>query len=391
MLRKLLATFLVLLLLAASYGREAQADDCAGLPEGSNEKVTCYENKIKESQGQQKTLASTISYLDNKIALTRSEVEQTTIEISRLEKDVATLSVKIGRLDESLTDVSKLLVHRVGAIYKRSYIKPFYLFFSSGGFSEFFEKNKYLKVAQQNDKKLLLEMQESKDTFEAQKDLKEVKQEELEEKRALLDQQKAALGGQIQSKQKLLSVTQNDERKYQSLLATARAEMAAIRSILAGYGKEEEKGQVNEGSKIATIIPGSSTCSTGAHLHFEVSNNKVNANPASYLKSKDVDWDLCGWWPDCDSSFAFLGSWNWPINGKPRITQGFGMTGYAKTGAYSGGQHTGIDMISSDLTVKAVKTGTLYQGSIACGGGTLTYAKMKHQDSNIDTYYLHVY
>ena len=67
------------------------------------------------------------------------------------------------------------------------------------------------------------------------------------------------------------------------------------------------------------------------------------------------------------------------------------MTGYARTGAYSGGQHTGLDMVSGDSAVKAVKAGTFYQGSIACGGGTLTYAKVKHQGSNIDTYYLHVY
>jgi len=386
--RLAIALLLVGLLLVPSA---AIADECAGLADGSNEKVVCYENKIKESRGQQQTLASTIAYLDNKISLKLAEIAQTEEEVETVEEEIATLSVKIGRLDINLNDVSQLLVSRVGASYKRSLFKPIFMLFSSGGLTDFFERNKYLQAAQLNDRKILLELQTSRDMHQEQKDLKQEKQEELEDLKATLQQQKAALGGQIQSKQELLSVTQNDERKYQSLLATARAEMAAIRSILAGYGKEEEKGQVNEGNKIATIIPGISACSNGTHLHFEVSNNKVTANPAGYLKNKDVDWDLCGWWPDCDSPFAFLGSWNWPINGKPRITQNFGMTGYAKTGAYNGGPHTGVDMVSSDLTIKAVKPGTLYQGSIACEGGTLTYVKIKHQSSNIDTYYLHVY
>ena len=67
------------------------------------------------------------------------------------------------------------------------------------------------------------------------------------------------------------------------------------------------------------------------------------------------------------------------------------MTAYAKTGAYSGGPHTGLDMVSDDLVVKAVKTGTLYKGAIGCGGGVLSYVKVDHQGSNIATYYLHVY
>ena len=122
-------------------------------------------------------------------------------------------------------------------------------------------------------------------------------------------------------------------------------------------------------------------------MHFEIGNNGVNVNPAGYLKSKEVEWNTC-WLGECDQ-FSFSGSWNWPINGKPIITQGYGMTAYAKSGAYGGGPHTGLDMVSGDLAVKAVKNGTLYRGSIGCGGGTLRYVKVE-QDNNIDTYYLHV-
>jgi len=166
--------------------------------------------------------------------------------------------------------------------------------------------------------------------------------------------------------------------------------MAAIQSIIAGGGQEEKAGEVNEGTRIASIISGRSACSTGTHLHFEAGENGKNINPANYLKSQDADWDLCGWWPDCDGPFSFTGSWNWPVNGKPRITQGYGMTAYAKTGAYNGGPHTGIDMVSDDLVVKAVKAGTLYKGNIGCGGGVLRYVKVEQKDSNIATYYLHV-
>jgi murein DD-endopeptidase MepM/ murein hydrolase activator NlpD len=165
--------------------------------------------------------------------------------------------------------------------------------------------------------------------------------------------------------------------------------MEAIQSIIAGKGEETLVGEINLGGRIASIIIGTSACSTGTHLHFEVANNGANVNPASLLKSQDVDWDLCGWY-GCDSPFSFSGSWDWPVNGRPRVTQGYGMTAYARSGAYGGREHSGLDMVSEDLMIKAVKEGKLYRGSIACGGGTLRYVRVEHKEDGYDTYYLHV-
>ena len=84
------------------------------------------------------------------------------------------------------------------------------------------------------------------------------------------------------------------------------------------------------------------------------------------------------------------GSWDWPIDQNIMISQGFGMTPYARAGAYNGGPHTGIDMYStSGLGIKAVKGGKLVRGGIACGGGTLRYKKVDQGDGAV-SYYLHV-
>lgn len=393
MLRK----FLVLILIGLMFGLVLPVgaltlDECNA--KSGEDKARCLtdltaelESKIQEARGQQKTLASTITYLDNKIALTRAEVEKTEQALKILEEEITTLSVKISRLNTDLDAISKLLVSRIGADYKRGLFKPMYMLFASGGFSDFFERNKYLQSVQQNDRSILLELQNSKDLHEKQKQEKEIKQAAAETLREKLASQKTALGGQRSSKQELLDLTKNNEQKYQSIMAAAKAEMAAIQSILAGYGQEVKVGGINEGDRIATIISGSSACSTGGHLHFEIGNNGANVNPTNYLRSQDVEWDTC-WLGECDR-FSFSGSWNWPINGKPRITQGYGMTAYARSGAYGGGPHTGIDMVSDDLVVKTVKKGTLYRGSIGCGGGTLRYVKVE-QENEIDTYYLHV-
>ncbi|MBU0618744.1 hypothetical protein KKD62_00750 [Patescibacteria group bacterium] len=388
MKRKLfLLNLLFCLVFFSSYTRVLHAQDCGNNSGCWQDKIDEYQSKINELQGQAQTLASTISYLNSKIKLTETEIAKTEIDIEVLKDEVNELSFRIYGLNVSLNQTAQRLKQRIISSYKRYQIKPFYYLLSSKLSPAHL---KYMYVAEQQDKQLLLEMEQARINYDAQKDLKETKQAEQEALIKKLAGQKATLAQQQSSKQGLLATTKNDEQQFQQLLAKARAEYSAIQAIMAGQGTEIEVGGIGEGEQIASIISGISPCSRGTHLHFEVAVNNTRSNPANYLQSKDVDWDLCGWWPDCDSTFSFTGSWNWPINGKPRITQGYGMTGYAKTGAYRGGPHTGLDMVSDDLQVKSVKPGVLYRGSISCGGGTLRYVKVDHGDSDIDTYYLHI-
>ena len=237
-----------------------------------------------------------------------------------------------------------------------------------------------------NDRRLLLTMEEIRLNYDEQKQQKEEKQKELEALKNQLAKQKADLAKQKKDKEYLLTVTQNDEKRYQDLMARAQAELEAIQAIIAGRGEEEEIGEVKEGEKIATIIAGKSACSTGTHLHFEVRDGDIPRNPANYLSNTSVIWDNAP-----DGPFSFSGSWRWPIDQPIRITQGYGYTFYARVMRYYGGNpHTGIDMVSDNRAVYAVKDGVLYNGSIKCGGGYLRYVRVKHKDSNISTYYLHV-
>ncbi len=118
--------------------------------------------------------------------------------------------------------------------------------------------------------------------------------------------------------------------------------------------------------------------------------NGTHRNPAGYLSSISASWNN-----GPDDSFAFTGDWDWPVDNPAKINQGYGMTYYASVRrAYGGAPHTGIDMFSKssgDYSVRAVKDGTLYRGSISCGGGLLRYVRVDHDDGDeMSTYYLHV-
>jgi septal ring factor EnvC (AmiA/AmiB activator) len=374
---------LVLLLLATALIRPIGAQENDDALEKKKSEIEELQAKLSEIQGQRQTLAQTINYINTRIQLTQKQIENTEFEITVLEEEVEALSGKIAVLDTNLEKITTILVNRINTSYKKtSSVQPIYLLLTSDGLNQFLKSYKYLRVGQRHDQIVMFELEKARSTFNEQKEDKEEKTIELEQAKRRLESQKAGLDQQQREKQELLQLTRNDERQYQTLLSQAKAELAAIQAVIAGKGTETKVRDVAEGDKIASVIVGASACSTGTHLHFEATKDKSRINPFSILKSISLTWD------NADSQTNGSGSWNWPLNEPIRVTQSYGYTSYSSR--YAGNFHTGIDIVnSSDMTIKSVKSGTLYRGSIACGGGTLRYVKVTHDDG-YDTYYLHV-
>ena len=346
-------------------------------------KIVCLEDVTAKCGKQRVDLTSQINYMDNQIKLTTSKITQTQLKIDQLEEEIAALSAKIDRLEESLGHLSEVLLVRIVETYKRGNTPTFHLLFSSGGFSDFLTRLKYIKIVQAHDKKLMFQMQETKDNYTDQRQVREEKKQEQENLRRQLEQQKATLAQQIKDKQTLLEVTRNDERRYQELLAAARAEQAAFEGAMRQALALLKNGTpIEEGTQIALIgNSGAPACSTGSHLHFETRRNGNPENPAGFLKNISVTYD-----DDKVGRMNFTGDWNWPIS-DPRITQEYGMSYWARLGWYNGGPHTGIDMTSTNSIIKAPKKGTLYKGSASCRGVGMNFVAIDHGDGLISWYW----
>lgn len=359
-------------------------DDCEKNP-GDNvgECIDILSKKVNDLSLEKKTLTSQIAQFDTQIQLTQLKIRDAQATIDQLEKEINVLGFRIGYVTENIQKLEVLVKKRIVATYQQSFVSNLELVLASNDFSDLILRVQYLKQVQENDRRILASLNQTRSNYANQKDDRESKQAQIEENKKKLLGLKTSLDSQKAEKQAFLRVTQNDESKYQRLLAQAQAEVA----IAFGGGTETYIRDVRSGDSIGSVIYGRSGCSTGTHLHFEVHKNGNVDDPNNYLSSTSFDYP----YSESDSgSINPHGSLPWPISSPIHITQGYGMTPYAQSGTYNGNPHFGIDMYTDSSTVRAIKDGKLYGGFYSgCSYGPLIYAKVKHDDG-LDTLYLHM-
>jgi len=277
------------------------------------------------------------------------------------------------------------LVERIDAVYQLGRFEPWQIFLTADNINDVFNRIKYLRLVQIYDKKKIYASQQAKTDYNNQKEIFEGKEAEAKVLGAKLEDYSSQLEAEKGGKQQLLSVTRNDEARYQRLLAEARAE----RAIVLGGGTEVFLRNVNEGDLIGSVINSASGCSTGRHLHFSVYQGKTARDPSEYLSSKSFSYSYS------DGQYGYYGTidprggYPWPLEDPIKVNQGYGSHGFAQQ-FYPSGFHDGIDMDGGSLNVRAVRPGKLYEGTYSCSNGPLTYAKIEHEDGLI-TWYLHIY
>jgi len=356
--------------------------------ESESEKLERLSNEIEQYEQELGKLKSQASTLSNQIAQYDAQIRLTTLKIAQTEEKILLLGGRIDQLETSLTALTKAFTSRVVYTYKMSRLNEAYLMLIfSSDLNSAISSFHYLQKIQEADRDLLVRLEKAQVDYRDQKSDQEELQGQLEE-------QKSVLGAQKTAKAVLLEQTRNDERRYQQLLSAVRAEFEAIQAILAGKGQEEEVGKVSVGQRIASIIQGASCNSSGSHLHFIIRQGTATQNPFSYLRS-GIDYENCSG-SSCGSNdgdpFSPTGGWDWPINPKIKFSQGYGST-WAVRNTWVGRVyqfHNGVDIRSNSTEVKAVKTGTLFRGSYGTGSCRLRYVRVDHEDSDLDTLYLHI-
>ena len=212
--------FVTLFVLLFTLISPVKAQDCSG---DVNTRISCYESNISKLKDSGKTLSNQILQFDSSMKLTELKIAQT-------EEQIGLLVGRIDQLEGSLESLSLAFSGRALETYKMARVgDPFLLLLSADNLTEVFTRFSYLKKIQDGDITLLQRLQSAQDTYKTEK----TDQEELQNK---LETQKAQLNTQKLAKKALLDQTKNDEKKYQTLLTEAKAQLAALSRFVGSQG-----------------------------------------------------------------------------------------------------------------------------------------------------------
>lgn len=221
--------FFVFIIFIATHFSQAQNTDLTN-------KIKEYEQKLVDIRNQKNTLSSQIQQMDTQISLTELQVQRSEQKIIETQSEIEKLGSRIDNLDTSLNTLSKLLLKQIARGYKTRSVSLIELLFEARDISELTNKIKYQRSTQNNNQKLLVQVQEAKSSYEEQKVIREQKKQELNQLVTNLNNQKASLKTQQAQKEQLLAETNNDETTYQQLLAQAEAQLKGFGRFVANQG-----------------------------------------------------------------------------------------------------------------------------------------------------------
>ncbi len=219
---KTLLFFFLALIFTLAFVPSVKAQSCNNEAECSS-LIEEYTNQITKLQGQANTLKNQIAQFDAQIKLTG-------IKITDTENKIKLLGDRIDQLEVSLTSLNKAFESRAIETYKLSRFEVGLVYIlTASNISDAVSKYHYLQKIQEEDRSLLLRLEEAQTAYEGEKTEQEILQEQLETQKAKLNTQKIA-------KNSLLTATKSDETKYQQLLAQAKAQLSAFRSFVSRQG-----------------------------------------------------------------------------------------------------------------------------------------------------------
>ncbi|TSC68143.1 MAG: peptidase M23 [Parcubacteria group bacterium Gr01-1014_66] len=304
------------------------------------EEIAAYQKTLQETTAQSKTLQQEVTRIETQVKKLNSDMRLTQKRIIATELQIEDFDGNIIKNESKMEVQRRALAETLQAVYQTDGNSLMEVFLQHEHLSDFFgslEDIQHLEQSIHDDLASLRELktvlQDERAARTQQKDSLSKLNRELENRRAIEEDAK-------QSKKILLTVTKNEEARYQQLLREREAKREAM---LAETQRIEDQ--------LRQLI-----------------------NPSVLPESHQ-------------------GVLGWPLKGNVVLTQNFGNTPYSQI-LYNGKPHNGIDIRAPIGTpIYAAESGEVWEtGNTDAFPGCLSYGKwvlIKHPN-NLSTLYAHL-
>lgn len=315
-------------------------------------------------ESQISSIGDRLTQLESQAAEAKKEQAQTQQRITQL---TAASQALLSKLEAQAADVDRkraALKEAISRDYQRHPDSAVMMLAENGSVSETLARAKYREVVQDHEDKLAQDAQAAADQLQQQKDEYDSQKRETELLQHQLADLAQGIAAQQAETQDLLANRGNEAVYLANRIAQAKAAQDALLAGVGGsalWGTYADGAQVHRGDVIG--FEGSTGNSTGCHTHFSVIAGGHWVNPQSYIDGGVLRR------PD--------GS----------VTQGYGMTDWARSGAYGGAIHNGVDFVQPcGAPVRAAADGTVIRDNRTDGSGFGHYLMIRHAGGLITLY-----
>lgn len=296
-----------------------------------------YKGTIVQKQKEADTLKrqidilnAQIRQLEIKIAITDRQISATKFEIVGLEAQIFEKGENIGKKKQAMGEMVQFL-------YERDRLNLFAILLKNPTISSFTNEAKQAENISRKLVGLLIDLKKQKKELEEDKTQLEQKRAELENLNQKQTTQKISLSGNKSGKEQLLVQTRGQEARYQRLLNEIEKKEAEFFAEL----QKLESEAVQKGAFIVRVTAAS----------VPPKGSKI---------------------------------FRWPYEDYI-LTQGYGLTSYARRGAYGGAPHNGIDFTAGAGTpIRPVADGAILASGFNNGFGN--WVAVRHPNNLVSVY-----
>jgi len=271
-----------------------------------------YEAALREVGAEKSTLQSTINRLSLERKKVLADLNYTDNKISSTDLTIDKLTLEIHVTEQDITqneNAIKAILRKYDRADNESFIE---VFLRQENISDFWNEFEELEQIKDTMSEKIAVLNKSKNTLESQREQNTIQRSSLVTLKDQYDDQQSILAGNQANKTELLSATKNEEATFQTLLETKKE---ARDKLLAEVRDIESQ------------------------IQFILDPNTIPVKGTAVFQ--------------------------WPFP-NPYITQYFGYTKFALSGAYGGSKHNGMDL----GTPTGTKLGAPLSGTVRMTGNT---------------------